>query len=260
MGLSTLLLLSCNKKDIAVVKNEVNGSDTINAEQSFVIDSIKISDSIRQNTNLALAYDKSVLEFPSIKDKNILDSIYKPMGIRAMDYSKNNLQIALEKSKADFYNEFNKMKITPASSQTWNNTSSMSVFSNQDNLLTLRYKNSGYTGGAHGFYNEEYKVFDLQDNRSIQLEDILIKPSDKVWEQLLLDSFNKNASHEQKSMLIVKSIPINNNFYFGNKNITFVYNQYEITAYAANVVYITLQYDDIKNNLKPEFLKRVGYK
>ena len=57
-------------------------------------------------------------------------------------------------------------------------------------------------------------------------------------------------------MMIADKIQLNNNFYFDSQKITFVYNQYEITAYAAGVVYITLNFKDIKDQLKPGFIKQ----
>jgi hypothetical protein len=61
-------------------------------------------------------------------------------------------------------------------------------------------------------------------------------------------------------MMLVDKIELNNNFYFDQNKITFVYNQYEITAYAAGVVYITLNFKDIKEQLKPEFISRYKIK
>ena len=61
-------------------------------------------------------------------------------------------------------------------------------------------------------------------------------------------------------MLLVDKIAPNNNFYFDDKKITFVYNQYEITAYAAGVIYITVNFSEIKNLIKPEFLKQYKIK
>ena len=62
---------------------------------------------------------------------------------------------------------------------------------------------------------------------------------------------------EQKEMLLVDNIDLNNNFYFDDKQITFVYNQYEITAYAAGVVEISIPFETVKSELKQSFLERL---
>ncbi|WP_300671393.1 RsiV family protein [Soonwooa sp.] len=255
--LGSLLVLSCSKKTAEVINISDSANDSIAKQAVFQMDSIKVSDSVKVGSNLTLAYKKSVLLFPSINNQVVLDSIYKPTSLKISDYSKQGFATAIEADKAGFYKDNQSIELEPLSHQTWDDTSHMTVFSNQDNLLTIRYTSSGFTGGAHGYYNELYKVFDLKDNRSIGLSDIVKNPNDKIWNQILMDSFIKNDKDGQKDMLLEKAIPLNSNFYFGNKSITFVYNQYEITAYAAGLVYITLDYKDIKDQLKPEFLKRV---
>ncbi len=257
--LGSLVLFSCSKKQTTEVNIPTFDKDTIAAEAAFKMDSIKISDSIKAGTNLTLAYDNSVLLFPTITNKTVLDSIYAPTLLKTNDYSKTGFATAFEEDKSNFYKESKPKDFQPASHQTWDTQSHMSVFSNQDDMLTIRYTNGGFSGGAHGYYNELYKIFDLKNNKSILLSDVVKNPKDKIWNQLLMDSFTKNDKDGQKDMLLEKVIPLNTNFYFGNKSITFVYNQYEITAYAAGVVYITLDYKDVKDQLKPEFLQRVRF-
>ncbi|QIG90841.1 DUF3298 and DUF4163 domain-containing protein [Chryseobacterium sp. POL2] len=256
-AISMLAFTSCTKKEATQI--QVNTKDSVATGKSFAVDSIKISDSIKKSANITLAYENSILVFPGIEDKSLFDSIYNPTGLKAKDFSQDALKLTLEQDRTDFYKGFDNADYEPSSRQTWDNTSNMTVFSNQSDVLTLRYTTSGYTGGAHGFYNEIYKVFDLKNKKSINLEDVVKNPKDKAWEKLLMDSFIKNDKDDQKAMLLEKTIPLNHNFYFGNNSITFVYNQYEITAYAAGLVYISLQYDDIKDYLKPEFLQRIAH-
>jgi hypothetical protein len=74
-----------------------------------------------------------------------------------------------------------------------------------------------------------------------------------------MDNFLKNdAGKGQSEMLLVKEISPNNNFYFDKENLYFLYNQYEITAYAAGPVLIKIPFSDIKLMVKPEFLKRIA--
>lgn len=256
----SLVFFSCSKKNITTLDIPVLEKDSLATKAVFKMDSIKISDSMKAGSNLTLAYENSVLLFPSITNKTILDSIYAPTFLKTKDYSKTGFATAFEADKTKFYKESQPKDFQPSSHQTWDTQSNMSVFSNQDDLLTIRYTNGGFSGGAHGYYNELYKVFDLKNDKSILLSDIVKNPNDKIWNQLLMDSFTKNdKDNGQKDMLLEKIIPINTNFYLGNKSITFVYNQYEITAYAAGLVYITLDYKDIKEQLKPEFLQRVQF-
>ena len=69
---------------------------------------------------------------------------------------------------------------------------------------------------------------------------------------------NIEISEKQKEMLLADQIMPNNNFYFDKENLYFLYNQYEITAYAAGPVLIKIPFSDIKLMVKPEFLKRIA--
>jgi hypothetical protein len=135
----------------------------------------------------------------------------------------------------------------------------MTIFSNKNNLLTIKYSGDGFTGGAHGYYYEFYKVFDLQTKKTLQLSDVLSDKNPKIWSKILMDHFLKNdLENGQSEMLLVKEIPLNDNFYFDQDHLYFLYNQYEITAYAAGPVLIKVPFSAIQTILKSEFKKRLG--
>ena len=126
-------------------------------------------------------------------------------------------------------------------------------------MLTIKYSGDGFTGGAHGYYYEFYKVFDLQTKKTLQLADVLSDKNPKIWSKILMDHFLKNdLENGQSEMLLVKEIPLNDNFYFDQDHLYFLYNQYEITAYAAGPVLIKVPFSAIQTILKSEFKKRLG--
>ncbi|GGG51859.1 RsiV family protein [Epilithonimonas arachidiradicis] len=250
-----ILLFSCNKKETQ--EGSTTKSDSIQTKNEFVVDSIRVQDSLQVGKTLTLSFEKQVLVFPNITNKTILDSIYKPANIEAQDYSKKSLATILEKFKNESLKKDESQDYTPEYKQTWDETSAMKVISHQNDVLTLLYSGSGYSGGAHGYYFEAYKAFDLKNNKVISQADIFKNPADANWDKILKDHFEQP---EQKEMLLVDKIELNNNFFFDQDKITFVYNQYEITAYAAGVVYITLNFKDIKDQLKPEFVSQYKIK
>lgn len=250
-----VLLFSCNKTENTKVSN--TKSDSIETKKEFTIDSLRVQDSVQIAKTLTLSFEKQILLFPDITNKTILDSIYKPANITSNDYSKKTLSGVLEKLKAASLKKDESQDYMPEFKQTWEDMSGMKLISNQDNVLTLQYAGNGYSGGAHGYYFESYKVFDLKNNKVISQNDIFKNSNDANWNKILQNHFDEP---EQKEMLLVDKIELNNNFYFDQDKITFVYNQYEITAYAAGVVYITLNFKDIKDQLKPEFINQYKIK
>jgi len=251
----SVLLSSCNKTENTKVST--TKSDSIETKKEFAIDSLRVQDSVQVAKTLTLSFEKQILLFPDIINKTLLDSIYKPANISSEDYSKKTLSGILEKFKTESLKKDDSQEYMPEFKQTWEEMSAMKLISNQDDVLTLQYAGNGYSGGAHGYYFESYKAFDLKNNKVISQNDIFKNPTDVNWNKILQNHFDEP---EQKEMLLVDKIELNNNFFFDQNKITFVYNQYEITAYAAGVVYITLNFKDIKDQLKPEFIQQYKIK
>ena len=234
-------------------------STTEQVTPTFEIDSVKVNDSIEISKTLTIQFEKQLLVFPSIKDPVLLDSIYQPTQTKTQAFDKKTLQESLNLEMKDSFDKAKKDDYSwgPEFKQTWYENSAMKVKSRTDDFLTLSYIIDGYSGGAHGFYGENYKVFDLKSNKVLQQNDIFKNTKDKKWSEFLKNHFNNK---DQKEMLLVDVIPLNNNFYFDDKQITFVYNQYEITAYAAGVVEITIPFSELKEDLTDEFAKRMHLK
>lgn len=254
----SVISASCNKKKSSV-ESSVEEEKVHNKVENFSVDSLKINDSMEVDKNLTAAFQSEILVFQTIKDKALLDSIYAPEELQLPEYSKENLLGAMHQKKKDFYDGQKEALADwkPDFKQTWNYSSSMTIFSNNNDFLTIQYTNDGYTGGAHGYYNEIYKVFDLKINKTVQLKYIIKNTDAKVWNAILMDNFLKNdLEKDQAQMLIVKEISPNNNFYFDKENLYFLYNEYEITAYAAGTVLIKIPLSDIKPLLTSEFISR----
>lgn len=256
-----ILFVSCQQKQTKTEVSKPTETVERKVENTFVVDSIKVDDSIKINENLTDRYTTTLLVFDGIKNKPLLDSIYSEFNLKSSDYSKQGLLKVLEADKKSYFEESKKINsdLERDFAMTLDATRKMKVFSNKDDILTLQYEGSGYTGGAHGYYAKSYKNFDLKNNKVIQIKDIVYFP--KIdWNKILMESFKKNVPKDQQDMLLEKQIPVNNNFYFDDKNIYFVYNQYEIAAYAAGVITIPISWESLNGNYDKEFRKRLENK
>lgn len=261
LSVLALTFTACTKEK-NTTENTINTTEQAKKEATlFAVDSISVNDSLRVNENLLLSYKSNILMLPSIKNKAVLDSIYHTENILLKEYSPENLKEALNLKKKNYFEEQKKSMadFTPVSAQKWNSNSNMKVFSNEFDYLTIQYSGDGFTGGAHGYYYEKYKVFDLKNNKTLQLDDVISEKDPKIWDRILSDNFFKNdADRGQAEMLLVKQIPLNNNFYFDKEYLYFLYNQYEITAYAAGTVLIKVPLSDIKLFLQSDFKERLS--
>ena len=250
-------IISCQKMEKASPATEkVPAVDTT----KLVVDSVSVSDSLKINAKITGSFSAKVLVFPKLSDKSLLDSIYAVDKIQLEEYSKKNLEDAIKNKQKEYFASLkDDTKDLPVEfEQTWTQHSNEKVFSQQNGFLTVKYTGDGFSGGAHGYYYEYYKVFDLQNKKTLQLSDILISPDSSVWKRALWDQFIKNDTGKgQSDMLLVSEISPNSNFYFDQQNLYFLYNQYEIAAYAAGTVLIKIPISDVKPMLKPEWKKRM---
>ncbi|AZA82964.1 DUF3298 domain-containing protein [Chryseobacterium lactis] len=267
LALSLLTFTACKKNEKAgtgIEKTENKQSD------EFVVDSVKVSDSTRITDSLKVTYTSKLLVFPSIKDKKLLDSIYFHDD-RIKDYSKAGLQAYLENAKKNYFTSVKKDNEDWLSditySQTWYSSSKMNLKSNTNGYMHIEYLSSAYIGGAHDEYGFSERVFDLKNNKKLELKDITSMPKNKI-EALLMKNINtiksgttdQNGEVKNSEMLLVDKIPASDNFYFDDKNLYFHYSPYEIAAFAAGDIVIPISWDELNGSLNAEFKERMKIK
>src|SRR5699024_734101 len=119
------------------------------------------------NENLTAIFRSSVLVFPNLTNKILLDSIYSPLNLKLKEYSKEKISAEIDAQKKEYYDGVKKSleDWAPDFPQTWEQNSYMKMFSQLNDYMTVQYKADGYTGGAHGYYNELYRVYDVKTNK-----------------------------------------------------------------------------------------------
>jgi len=137
---------------------------------------------------------------------------------------------------------------------------SMAVLYNDNGWLIVESNLSDYSGGAHGNYGVSYLNMDMQNQKLWKLEDIMTVDSAKlqtILEKQARKAFDIPAGGKLSEGLLTDRVMPNGNFYVTNTGITFVYNPYEIAAYAYGIASFFIPYTQIKELLKPEFVLRM---
>jgi len=76
----------------------------LSSQQVLFLLSLQLQDSIAVAKTLKLRTSSTILLFPTLHNKTLLDSIYSPSGIRLETYSKENIQKELVNQKeASFF-------------------------------------------------------------------------------------------------------------------------------------------------------------
>lgn len=256
---------SCKKTDSQ--NNSQSNTSEVKETEKFVVDSVKLSDSVKINNLLLLKYESKMLVFPSVKNKTLLESIYfDKKGIT--DFSKQGLQTFLDKDKNEYFasvkEKDNDWIADIQRPQNWDTGYFMKLKSNTNDFLQIEYMFSSYEGGAHGNYGFSERVFDLKNNKKLTLKDITTMPKARL-EALLLKNINtipsgatdSQGAVKNSDMLLLKTIPANENFYFDEKNLYFHYSPYEIAAFAAGDIVIPVSWEELKGTLTPQFKERM---
>ena len=230
-------------------------------------ETVVVSDSVMVMEDYVFHFNFSLLEFPTIKDKQLLDKIYVPADIQADDYSKEGLLAAIKKyqeNEVEGANQVEGAKMAYDANDEGQKLSeyfcAMGIFSQSDGLLTIGYQRGCYlNGAAHPWYSEQYRVFDLQANKMIANTDVFKDVNDERLGEILMQYLEKYLEPVEYTVENVKTfidadkILVNSNFYFNETEITFVYNQYEIAPYAIGVIYVTIPFAEIGDYLRPSF-------
>lgn len=264
---SFFVFTACKKNETAATSTEKTENTK---SEDFVVDSVIVKDSTKITDSLKLTYTSKLLVFPTIKDKTLLDSIYF-QNDKIKDFSKIGLQAYLENEKVNYFNSIKKDSKDWASditfAQDWYSSSHMNLVSNTNGYVHIQYTGSGYEGGAHDNYGFSERIFDLKNNKKLELKDITSTPKAKLEEMLMKNINNINSgtmdgdgSVKNSEMLLVEKIPASNNFYFDDKNLYFHYSPYEIAAFAAGDITIPISWEELKGTLNAEFKERMKIK
>lgn len=267
LAVSSFLAFSACKKG----ENTTSPDKTETSQpEKFTVDSVKVGDSSKIADSLTIGFTSKLLVFPTLKDKQLLDSIYfQNKGIK--DFTKKGLQAFLDSEKIKYFNSVksdSKDWLSDISyAQNWYTNTHMNLVSNDNDYMHIEYVWSSYEGGAHDNYGFSERVFDLKNNKKLELKDITSMPKARL-ESILMKNINTihngargNGDDVKNSdMLLVEVIPATDNFYFDQKNLYFHYSPYEITAFAAGDIVIPVSWEELKGTLNAEFKERMKIK
>lgn len=175
-------------------------------------------------------------------------------------YGKNFLQ--------DFNDDIDTLKASnsgndpvPYSLMHYNQQVHSNLVHNNNGYAVMSVSKYMYTGGAHGMFTQRFLCFDIPQKKALRLSDVLVMDStqlESILEKQLREQYNIPADKPLTELLFDNRIALTQNFYFTSKGIGFLYQPYEIAAYAVGPINIWLPYTGLKPYLTPGFIQRMG--
>ncbi len=132
------------------------------------------------------------------------------------------------------------------------------TFSNP-NLLTVRFDSYAYTGGAHPNSTVSFYTFNRRTGRSLTLSDLVADTT--ALRGIVERTFRTNQNlkpgeslDERGYFLQNGCLPFPANVGLGRKGMIFLYNPYEVAAYAVGPIELIVPYAQLKDVLRPNWL------
>lgn len=139
-------------------------------------------------------------------------------------------------------------------SMTWNIYESYDIVDVFKKFATLKIESSLYTGGAHGMYGVGYYHFDKTSGKQLHIKDMLdvkkelLRQAELVFRKKV--GLKANTPFEENDFWFNEGFYLSDNFEITRKGITFYYNPYEISSWAAGMIDFSLTTAQISPYLK----------
>ena len=135
---------------------------------------------------------------------------------------------------------------------------SQSIIFNEKGLLSVGFGTYSYTGGAHGNHATSLSTYDLGQKKALTLNDVFLPKFEKTINNALNNAarrqFGLKANEPLSNKLFGNSIESTPNFCITHKGILFLYNPYEIAAYAYGEIELFIPFSEVKSVVNPRFL------
>ncbi|UOR05769.1 DUF3298 and DUF4163 domain-containing protein [Hymenobacter aerilatus] len=129
------------------------------------------------------------------------------------------------------------------------------VLWNAGNLLSLGIFNYSYTGGAHGNYGTHVLSFDTRTGRPLPYAAIFRPEAAPRLEALLAryarPSLGLKPNEPLRNALFDETLPVTRNVYLTSGGAVFVYQPYEVAAYAYGEVRVFVPLRELRPLLQP---------
>jgi hypothetical protein len=196
---------------------------------------------------------------PNLSAMEKINSLIQIELLRPVGREKNNNLKELMQNFIDEYKNFKKE--FPESQQEWEIERRVDNNFKDDNILSCTSSEYSYLGGAHSNTYLRFTNFKLKSGEIIDLSDILIAGFLPELNSIVEPIF-RNEKNLTEDINLTEAgfwfdddkFSVNNNFSIGKDGLIFVYNNYEITAYAYGPTELFIPYKTIKKLIKPDGL------
>ncbi|PWS25951.1 hypothetical protein DHW03_18025 [Pedobacter yonginense] len=159
--------------------------------------------------------------------------------------------------------EYEKDGDTNVAFLNYSNHSNQSLVYNDKDFVIIEQMDDDYSGGAHGNYASTFHCLDVKTKKKLVLSDVVKVDTlilQGLLEKNLRKQYNVKAGEKLSTVLFDDYLKPNNNFYFNDNGLAFLYNPYEVASYAQGQIIVYIPFTELKPYLTPAFAARIGMK
>ncbi|RZK81230.1 MAG: DUF3298/DUF4163 domain-containing protein [Pedobacter sp.] len=257
----TIMMLSCQSEKRGDKLVDSANKTVMNITDSLVYhyDSVKVYSKNPLSVNPQVTDTaKAVISYPVFADEALdkfaLDKVLNTSGPDVRYKSYDEYANAFMRSFDDFQAK-NKDRI-----QTWFLNINTKVARQKGNYVSLLTTYVNFSGGAHPNSAFTYANYDFANHKEIQL-DSLIKPGsleilNSIGEKIFRKNEKIGAAESLKDKYFFENdrFQLNRNFTVTDKGLLFLYNPYEIKAYAFGTTELLIPFSDLREIARPNSL------
>ncbi len=245
---------------LAACRNEHKDQDSATTNKvdtlTYAYDSVKVYSKNIVKTDYGTDTTKARIKYPIFKNQALNAYLNKQvLGYFAEEdttiHSYPEVVNSFVKGYDSFYAE---NKDRP---QSWFLLIDIKVLLQKPNYIALQRMHSDYAGGAHGITNISYLNFNPTTNQPITIDSLFAADKKPQLLRIAETIFRKDEKLSATEPLMDKYFfdkgifALAQNFYVNDKELVFLYNPYEIKAYAYGTTKLVIPLTAVKDIAKP---------
>jgi len=259
--LISLSVIACQSEKKTTDQTDSVASSTTSSSLTFKYDSLQVfSKQIKpaKKENTDTAYAKIV--YPIFSDQK-LNLLIEQMAVKAAEQTDQNTNKTYKELATSFvegFDEFNKEN--GGTQSAWFLDDQTKVLVSQPDYLCLEHSNVSYAGGAHANSAMVYWNLDPKTLKEITLESMIKEGGLPELTAIAEKIFRKNeklsptASLKDGYFFEKDTFSLNRNFTITKEGLKFLYNPYEIKAFAYGSTELLIPFSELKAVAKPNTL------
>lgn len=267
MGLAVASLFACQseKKTAPAMDSTAMATELTNKSDSvaYTYDSVKVYGKNRVSKDSRVTDTaKAVITYPVFKDAKLNDLVLKKL-TGSVDAEK--VYTSIDSYAKGFMGDFDQyQKESPEDIQSWFLTIDTRVIKQKANYIGFYTTYVNFSGGAHPNSSFTYQNYNPVTHKQITLDSLLLPGSYPKLTAIAEKIFRKNeklrADQPLKDNYFFEkdTFKLNDNFTITDEGLLFLYNPYEIKAYAFGVTKLLIPFSELTAIAKPGSLISVN--